>query len=110
MSAGRRRVWALAELRAEWRSGPGYRYQTGFSFVCPVHRSHRLRVRLANPADGELEESWGMSVVAHRDGKTIGDLTLTTPAGDEDLDFGHCGRMRIIDGRVYRVRPLARRA
>ncbi len=100
----RRRVWKLSELDVQWREGPPDRYQVGFSFLCPMHGSHRLRVRLSNPGDGYPEEPWSMSVAADRNGRNVGDLTLTTPAGLSELDFGPCGLWRIIDGRVTPVR------
>jgi hypothetical protein len=103
---GRQRTWTLTGLKAEWkesrRKAPtGSRYQTGFSFICPSHASHRLRVQLVNPGDGEEEEAWANALRAERSGKTIGELTLTTPSGQSTLDFGPCGKLWVIEGRVY---------
>jgi len=110
-----RTSWTLAELKAEWRESTqcprwGSRYQTGLSFLCPLHQNHRLKVRLVNPGDGDPEEYWRGSVRAWRwsemenGGHTISELTLTRPDGDSPLDFGTCGQLRIIDGVVSQVR------
>ena len=108
---GRQRVWPLAGLgpdglKAQWRPSRrtppvGSRVQTGLSFLCPAHRSHRLRIQLVNPADGGNEEPWEGAIRAERTGKTIGELTLTSSRGDSILDFGPCGKLWIIKGKVY---------
>jgi hypothetical protein len=99
-------VWTFEELNPRWRASTGHRYQTGLSFACPVHElKHRLRVMLSNPSDGEPPEFWPASVLAHRDGRTIGELTLTHPTGGHELHFGMCGWLRIYaDGRDGRTR------
>jgi hypothetical protein len=59
---------------------------------------------LSNPADGFPPEFWPGATLAHRDGRTIGELILTHPSGGDELNFGMCGLMRVYadvrDGRT----------
>ena len=118
MVATRGHRWSLEELEAQWLEPPTHRYNVGFSFLCPTHWTHRLSVRLDNPYDG-LEPVMGPGLLARfiandevADGRvsgTLGHLTVVTPAGFDELDFSHmgygdCGRLRIINGHVERVR------
>lgn len=47
----------------------------GLSFLCPVHRTHRLAVPFANPVDGGPPAS-GYEFLWQRKGETFADLTL----------------------------------
>lgn len=105
--------WSLEELDGEWRTDdiPHHRYQVGLSFLCPRHgRVHRLSIQLVNPFDGDPELFWLGAIRAYAEFREdpdithdIGSVTLTHPAGGDDLGFGMCGRMRIVDGWVELV-------
>ncbi len=109
MSPGGGHRWTLQELEARWLKTKGRRYNIGISFDCPAHGSHRLIVRFTNPYDGDgpvLGE--GLMAYVEANG-TLDKLTLTSPHGLDELNFNHmghgeCGRYRIVEGKVERVR------
>ena len=108
---GRRRGhrWTLTELNARWLTVPDPRYNVGFDFDCPVHRKHRLTVRFDSPYDGFGPVDGPGLLVRMVDNGSLDQVTLTTPGGYEILDFNHvgpgaCGRYRILEGVVERVR------
>lgn len=47
----------------------------GMTFLCPVHKNHRLAVFFANPIDG-LPPDVTAKYRWHRDGQTFDDITL----------------------------------
>lgn len=99
-----RRRWELQELDPEWLENQPPRYNTGFSFDCPIHGTHRLVIRFENPYDGfEAVDGPGLLVHMVANG-SFDELTLQSLAGAETLEFPMCGRLRIIDGRVELVR------
>lgn len=99
-----RRRWELQELEPEWLENVGSRYNTGFSFDCPTHGTHRLTARFLNPYDG-FEPIDGPGILVWMvDNGSFDTLTLESSAGSDVLDFPICGRLRIIDGRVELVR------
>lgn len=105
MGRGQRRRWELQELDPEWVDKHPPRYNYAFRIDCPTHGTHRLTIRLCNPYDGfeEVEELPGVSALMVQNG-SFDELTLTSPAGSDALDFGRCGQFRIIEGRVELVR------
>ena len=99
-----RRRWHLQELEPAWTENEGPRYNTGFSFDCPVHGTHRLIVRFVNPYDGfEYVDGPGLLVRMVANG-SFDELTLSTPAGGDVLEFPICGKLRVIEGRVELAR------
>ncbi len=53
------------------------RHGMGLSFLCPVHRDHRLAVLFANPVDGGVPAEIRPGCYAwHRTGETFDVLTL----------------------------------
>ena len=102
----RRRGWgtALRTLEAEWLAAPPGRYNIGIRFRCPIHvngKSHWLMVYFLEPYDGlpTIPVAGAIAVERHG-GASIGELTLFRPNGDDKLNFGDCGLIRIIRGRV----------
>lgn len=104
---------ALSELRPEWLSAGGIRYQMGVEFDCPRHppkedASHRVRLWFDNPGDGESPAP--ASVVdgelyprrVYRTGHSLESLTLT-PSGSPDtpIDIYMHWRGYCVEGRVY---------
>jgi len=109
-AVGRRgRAWSLQELKAEWLPSPRHRHNLGISFRCPVHEGHRLTIRFVNPYDGEKSID-GPGILAYVvSNGMLSKLTLITPAGGDALDFnkqgfGECGRYRLYDGHLHRIR------
>ena len=94
----------LATLGVEWLEAPAGRYNIGVRLRCLLHtngESHWLVVTFANAYDGMPGVRIDGAVHALQiGGPSIGALTLTTESGDDVLDFGECGRLRIIRGRV----------
>jgi len=85
----------------------GTRYNVAFSFDCPVHGTHRLTCRLDRPYDG-FAPIQGPGVLVHLvDNGSFDTLTVESINGDDAINFGLCGKLRIIEGRVELVRVLA---
>lgn len=96
----------LVDLEPRWLggtySGPS-RFGCGITFECPVHRTHRLGVKFANPLDGgdPLPDEVG----AHRwqrTGETFETLTLS-PSIDASATTqygGPCWHGFITNGEV----------
>lgn len=64
----------LTELEPRWCSEAG-RHGMGLTFLCPVHRNHRLGVQFANPIDGGAAMQ-GQKYLWRRQGETFDALTL----------------------------------
>lgn len=65
----------LIDLDPRWCSSAG-RHGMGLTFLCPVHRDHRLGVQFANPIDGGEPMRDGQRYLWQRSGETLETLTL----------------------------------
>lgn len=82
---------------ANWRfpngSSPFMGHGMGISFLCPIHKDHRLAVFFQNPIDGfepeKKENLW------HRIGDTFENLSLTPSINAENHWHGH-----IVNGQI----------
>lgn len=83
----------LTELDPRWCSeqpsvtGAPQRRGMGLSFLCPVHRDHRLAVAFANPIDGGRVMS-GHRYLWQRQGETFETLTLGPSVDASGNSFG----------------------
>lgn len=65
----------LSELEPKWCSDADGRHGMGLSFLCPVHRTHRLVVGFTVPVDGGTPMN-GYQFLWDRKGDTFDTLTL----------------------------------
>jgi len=62
-------------MQFQWAEAPLRRHGMGLSFLCPVHRDHRLAVMFANPLDGQPPDAEAQ-YLWKRDGDTFESITL----------------------------------
>ena len=97
----------LIGLGYEWITPPRGRYGVGLRWRCMVHdngSTHLVAVFFVNPTDGGPAVPEEGALAVWQFGGTPQTFTFVTPAGGDTLDFGECGRLRIISGRVDWVR------
>ena len=96
----------LTELEPKWCVDVNEgRHGMGLSFLCPVHRNHKLVVMFANPIDGGAA-SKSDKYLWHREGDTFETLTLG-PSIDasghqlwDTIEFKSCWHGFIRNGEV----------
>lgn len=99
-----RRRWGLQELEARWLETEGHRHNIGIEIDCPRHGSHRLTIRFLHPYDGSPAVPGPGTWVLVAENGSLSVLTLTNLHGGDELDFGMCGRFRVLEGHVEIVR------
>jgi hypothetical protein len=105
----------LTALGYQWVEPPKWRFGIGLRWRCTFHENgsdHMLSVYFLNPTDGGDTVRVDGAIAVYQFGwdgdpmtpGTPDDFTFVTPGGHDVLDFGECGRLRVIDGVVEVVR------
>lgn len=97
----------LTALAYRWVDPPRHRYGVGLQWRCLVHDNghvHLLTVSFINPTDAGPEVLVPDAIPVWQYGGTPHAFTFVTASGSDVLDFGECGRIRVMDGCVYPVR------
>lgn len=96
----------LRALGYEWLAPPHGRYGIGLLWRCTTHdngSAHKVTVYFLNPTDGgdAIRPSGALGVWQY--GGAPATFTFVTSGGNDVLDFGPCGRVRVIEGWVEPV-------
>jgi hypothetical protein len=98
--------WSLAALDYQWAETPKWRVGVGLRWRCIAHingDAHLLETYFLNPLDLREPVFVIGARAVWRYGERIEDFTFIRPGGGDTLDFGKCGRLRVIDGHVEMV-------
>lgn len=77
----------LSDIEPRWTASTKGRHGMGISFLCPVHRNHRLAVAFAEPLDGGSPMP-GVDFLWKRQGDTFDNLTLGPCVDASGRSFG----------------------